>query len=123
MNKEDVTKLIQHVLQLSFGYAPPKNAIYVRYHDIPYYVQQIAPLNAAEHYEAEFTVNEQREYYILRTPLCNGGFDDDGDELTLTSGQLIGYQYDLTIKDINGYGHDETFVLCDYFTDTSALDD
>lgn len=116
MNKKDVTKLIQHVLQLSFGYAPPKKAIYVRYHDIPYDVQQLAPLNAAEHYEAEFTVNEQRDYYILRTPLCNGGFDDDGDELDdLTGGQLIGYQYDLTIKDINGYGHDETAVLCEYF--------
>lgn len=113
MKKEDVTKLIQHVLQLSFGYAPPKKAIYIRYHDIPYDVQQLAPLNAAEHYEAEFTVNEQREYYILRTPLCNGGFEYDGDDLT--SGQLIGYQYDLTIKDINGYGHDETAVLCEYF--------
>lgn len=112
MNKKDVTRLIQHVLQLSFGYAPPKKAIYIRYHDIPYDVQQIAPLNAAEWLECEFAVG-LREYKILQSPLCNGGFDDYGDELT--SGQLIGYQYDLTIKDINGYGHDETAVLCEYF--------
>ena len=112
MNKKDVKKTIQAALLLAFGYYPPISMINVSYYGIPYDVQQLAPLNAEEWLECDFAVG-LRDYKILRSPLCSGG------EGTTT----IGYQYDLTIEDINGYGHDETVVLCDYFTDTSALDD
>lgn len=112
MTAKDVKKTIQMALLLAFGYYPPISAINVSYHGIPYDVEQLAPLNAAEWLECEFSVG-LREYKILRSPICKGG---DGVE-------LIGYQYDLTMKDINGYGHHETVVLVNYFTDTSVLSD